>query len=113
MKQNSLARLAFSQVRPKKGEQGVKSTRGCVSTKAELLELTRRAPAGAWGRRKPHLAALPWADHAPKEIRPHLATACSSGEPQVAHMHTECDFYNHIKKIQNSNCAESNPAASI
>lgn len=113
MKKNSLARLPFPQARPEKGEQGVEGTRGCVSTEAELMVPTWRASASAWGGGTPHLAALPRADPAPEEVRPHLTAACGSGEPRVAHMHTECDFYNHIKQIHNSNCAESNPAASI
>lgn len=51
-------------------------------------------------------------DSALEEVRPHL-TACGSAQPQAAHMQAECDFYNHITNFQNSDCAESNPAASI
>lgn len=59
MKKNSLPGLPFPQARPKKGEQGVEGTWGCVSTEAELMVPTWRASASAWGRGTPHLTALP------------------------------------------------------
>lgn len=93
MKQNSLARLPFLQARPEKGEQDAESTRSSVSTDAGLIALIWGASASAWGTRKPHLTALPGADHAPREVRPRFATACGSGELRVAHTQAECDFF--------------------
>lgn len=61
MKQNSFARLTFSQACPRKGGQGVESAWGCISTRAELTASTWRASASTWGRRNPLLSALPGA----------------------------------------------------
>lgn len=97
----------------REGRAGVGSWRDGVSADAEPIAPTRRAPAAPGAGGSPVSPRCRGAEPAPKALRPHLATARRSDEPRVTRMPAERDFYNHIKQIQSSNSAESNPAASV